>query len=476
MKNITASAQTLYQSSIRSSVNACPEGIITDRILKIRNADAIFDVALRQRNMRLLIRLLSNDFFNISTDKIAKSLRISLHEKNLKLLWFTVKHGNFNQVDASYGYDLAIRTAVRYNSPELMKLLLKNPFVNPQALKDQAIYNARISQIKKLLLEDDRVINEFVNDESFHKTCQYGFKSRVEDLLRDSRVDPGSQSNKGFRLAAENGHYEIVKILIKDSRINPSDLDNYAIKAACQNNHGEIVKILLKDFRVSPKGILKYACSNNNLALVQFLLQDPRMHSQKELNSSLTIASSLNYFEIVDILLKNTSVDPQMTRDKAFGAACKNGNVKMAKRLFEDSRYIKGRTAKDLGVELNQGLKFACEEAQIQVVDFLLNETSVDPQLADYNPLVIASKNGDLRLLKRLLQDTRMKITLNSIFDAVKFGRLAALKFLLENYKMDFSKNITTAMKIAKKFKRTKVINFLSEYDQEKKLPEEQVS
>jgi hypothetical protein len=41
---------------------------------------------------------------------------------------------------------------------------------------------------------------------------------------------------------------------------------------------------------------------------------------------------------------------------------------------------------------------------------------------------------------------------------------------------MDFSKNITTAMKIAKKFKRTKVINFLSEYDQEKKLPEEQVS
>ena len=75
---------------------------------------------------------------------------------------------------------------------------------------------------------------------------------KIRLLLKDPLVDPAADNNHLIRYASEKGKTEIVRLLLEDPRVNPSADTNYAIRLASQNGHTEVVKMLLEDSRVDP--------------------------------------------------------------------------------------------------------------------------------------------------------------------------------------------------------------------------------
>jgi len=103
---------------------------------------------------------------------------------------------------------------------------------------------------------------DFHNHGAFFNAVLYGHYDIVKLLLKNPKIDPRTLRNLAIRWAAENGHENIVKLLLQDSRVNPADLNNDAIRSAYRNGHYNIVKLLLQNSRVRktlvPEELEKY--------------------------------------------------------------------------------------------------------------------------------------------------------------------------------------------------------------------------
>jgi len=98
-----------------------------------------------------------------------------------------------------------------------------------------------------------KLINNDISDDNNYAirwASIYGHFEIVRLLLKDPRVDPSDNNNYAIQWASERGHFEIVKLLLKDSRVDPSDNNNCAIRWASESGHLEIVRLLLEDLRV----------------------------------------------------------------------------------------------------------------------------------------------------------------------------------------------------------------------------------
>jgi hypothetical protein len=146
------------------------------------------------------------------------------------------------------------------NEVEIVKLLLKDPKINPGARDNEAFIQAccfgtskasfASVEIVKLLLKDPRVDPSARNNEAFIVACYYyGRIEIVKILLNDHRVDPSANDNQAIILACYYGYLEIVKLLLSDSRVNLHVAQyNQALTWAFLFNHTEIMK-LLEDYK-----------------------------------------------------------------------------------------------------------------------------------------------------------------------------------------------------------------------------------
>jgi len=93
----------------------------------------------------------------------------------------------------------------------------------------------------------------------FQDACDHNNLELVKLLLKSPYVDPSDTTKDGIhrnehnwaiRRAASKGYIEIVKLLLKDKRVNPAERNNFALKWAAKNEHKDVVRLLLKDKRV----------------------------------------------------------------------------------------------------------------------------------------------------------------------------------------------------------------------------------
>jgi len=95
----------------------------------------------------------------------------------------------------------------------------------------------------------------------FQNACDNNNLELVKLLLKSPYVDPSDTTKEGIqyrknehnwaiRRAASSGYIEIVKLLLKDPRVNPTERNNFALKWAAKNEHKDVVRLLLKDKRV----------------------------------------------------------------------------------------------------------------------------------------------------------------------------------------------------------------------------------
>ena len=84
----------------------------------------------------------------------------------------------------------------------------------------------------------------------FILASEYGNLEVVKMLLKDPRIDPSAYNKEAIRVALRNERLEVVKLLLQDPRVDPSAKDNEAIRYASDNGQLEVVKLLLQDQRV----------------------------------------------------------------------------------------------------------------------------------------------------------------------------------------------------------------------------------
>jgi hypothetical protein len=139
---------------------------------------------------------------------------------------------------------------------DVMKVLLKDPRVNPSARNNTAIITAsrwELLDMMELLMSDPRVNPAARANKALRGSMKANYQRSYEVakmLQRDSRVDPSVEDNAMVRWAADRGDFEMVRMLLKDARVNPSAQDQFALRKAIYKDQSEVVKVLLVDARV----------------------------------------------------------------------------------------------------------------------------------------------------------------------------------------------------------------------------------
>ena len=198
-------------------------------------------------------------------------------------------------------------TACKNGDIRSVRLLLKDPHVNPADDHNQAIIQASAhghEDIVRLLMSDarvnaadensialywaaingyDRVVRLLLNDPrinpvmSFLEACEEGQTESVRILLADPRVDPAVNNNQAIIKASSNGHVEIVRLLMADPRVNPTDGNSEAIYWATINGYPEVVRLLLKDQRINPVNAFRAANQEGQIVIARLLENDLRI-------------------------------------------------------------------------------------------------------------------------------------------------------------------------------------------------------
>lgn len=174
--------------------------------------------------------------------------------------------------------------------------------------------NPRYTLLNAIEAGDLEVVNELLN---------MGFKLIGDELIR----------------AIERNNLPIFERILKDPRVDPSDRYDFPLKKAILKNNPEIVKILLKDQRVNPdKELFMLAVMLNEPEIINLLLDYVKPNFDD--NQAIITASFNGYTDIVDLLLKDETVDPTARNNLAITYASINNRIPIVKRLLNDKRVL----------------------------------------------------------------------------------------------------------------------------------------
>lgn len=240
----------------------------------------------------------------------------------------------------------------------------------------------------------------------------------LQDLIANKNVDLNKQDYSGvtaLMCVAMQGKVEAVRLLLANTRIDPNIQDrsgSTALMFAAAYNKDEVVKMLLADARVDPNKVdedwntaLTWAVEKNAVLAVKELLLDKRVDVNVVTGgfTPLLLAVSKNYTEIIQVLLENNKVNPNINcsafgRTALMGAAI-TGDIKTVEAfLAKANREINpvdinmqdkmGLTASQLAImnhhpeiakiiqehpkatDVNHNL----EEIRLQIADYIFNQ------------------------------------------------------------------------------------------------------
>jgi Ankyrin repeats (3 copies) len=271
------------------------------------------------------------------------------------------------------------------------------------------------------------------NNDAIEIASFKGHLEIVELLLSDPRVDPSQNANNSLMDACAEGHLPVVERLLLDPRINPANYNNIAIFYAVSMGHLPIIDRLLLDPRVNQtvnrNELLEKGAKEGHLPIVERMLSVPNLVISNT-NTALCGASYKGCLSIVDLLLKDARIDPNLPLN-----------------LFGDPRFVAITTTEQ--EKYKTALGYACEEGRLEIVERLLADPRVDPSIHQNLALQIACKTNDrhgesdrdyLAIINRLLQDSRVNPADNknrALNLAIREGRILIAERLLQDPRVD---------------------------------------
>jgi ankyrin repeat protein len=130
-------------------------------------------------------------------------------------------------------------------------------------------------------------------------------------------------------------------------------------------------------------------------------------------NSPLIQSCLYGHDEVVGVLLGMSDIDNYLGNTDAMVAACSMGRVKIVKLLVE--KYTKYKFNKYPEI-LRAGLKVAATKGHIEVVEALVNIPGIHSDAGESEVLYEACVNGHIEVVRLLLQNHDIYISVNNIF------------------------------------------------------------
>jgi len=243
--------------------------------------------------------------------------------------------------------------AARSNSCKVMKVFIENGW-NPGAYKNEALREAvtrHRNNAVRLLLKNPNVDPTANNNQAIRDSIKrdvYHTYNIAKHLLKDQRVNPGIGNNELIIWAVNN--YPVMKILMNDSRVDPTVNDNQPFK-----------KVLDLSFKSGTFGVLQL-----------LLLYCPRVNGPDNNTNLWRIVSEKTNIQTTKKTIKilKLLLDKIPNHDQALIWAARNGHDMLVKLVMEDQHV--NPAAND-----NQALKEARRNHHDQVVNLLLRDQRV---------------------------------------------------------------------------------------------------
>jgi ankyrin repeat protein len=203
-------------------------------------------------------------------------------------------------------FDIAIR---------LQKDLSIDPSHNNNSAIIRAAYFGKLNTFR-FLLKDPRVDAAADDSQAFISAADNGNIDIINELLEIPGINPSTENNAAFKIAVHRGHLNIVNVLLEDPRIDISKDIISLLKTAIQWSRTEIFMILMQKFNICPSIennlFIKIASSTGNIELVEYLNDNINVDPSVDNNRPLMDALKHEYFEIVHILIQETSVSEKL--------------------------------------------------------------------------------------------------------------------------------------------------------------------
>mmetsp|Transcript_2786 Transcript_2786/g.10712 ORF Transcript_2786/g.10712 Transcript_2786/m.10712 type:complete len:491 (-) Transcript_2786:215-1687(-) len=253
-----------------------------------------------------------------------------------------------------------------------------------------------------------------------------------------------------IRFAAIQDNRPLLDVLLPYiPKCAPRPICNFVIQRACKHNWLDVVKILLPHVDLADRESLafRWACEFGSLQVVQFLLtllqeSDPDLFQTSNLNHyALRYACRNSYGNIVILILNDnrlrSSAQPYSRKllEFIFYESCIHG-------LSDVVDFLLDHTTVDPSLKSNAAFINACKNNHSSICKSLLRDPRVNPADKENAALKYAAQRGHTPVMLLLLDDPRIDPALgnnNVLRRACKHNRIEIVKQLLKRVKPDVS-------------------------------------
>jgi len=265
----------------------------------------------------------------------------------------------------------------------------------------------------------------------FYQAITDGNAAVVKLFCKLNVFDLTGNGSSCILLAVTCKHAEVLKILLLDGRANPAANNNEALLYAMVKNQIEIFQLLFTDQRIGFKHAFKIACRYHNNKKVKI----KPLFSGWDAGHIFDEAISANDEKMVEILCDLGVTNPVANVHKALRDAARCGCVNIVKILI-NYKGIPANDAVNITLDeyhgdvaivevLLESRRFktqvlkehifmdAIKKDYVEVVELLLSMFDMDPAHMDNVLVRTAAKCGRFKIVKMLLQDSRVNLSGN---------------------------------------------------------------
>lgn len=255
-----------------------------------------------------------------------------------------------------------------------------------------------------------------------------------------------------MELAVKCGNLDSIKMLLQDERIDPLMRGNWILERACQERNLDLVQMIVNEDE-NQKYHVKFfgthtsfnrACHHRSFKMLDMLCKRFKFTYHPENRGYLKSIAYDSEAKLRDFVFQNITSLPQDLIDTLVMIFVKQNHVSTLRLL------ISMREIEYTDVEYFGFFREACTRGNLDVVDFFLKETSLDPSLQSNIAIQLACNFQRLDVIKLLLQDPRVDPSDNhnfAIINACQKEHNCVAELLLRHQRVDPSDKDCLALK-----------------------------
>lgn len=262
---------------------------------------------------------------------------------------------NYDSIKIDHEFNIALRTAVKYNQTEVVKYLLKNEKVNPRAKNDEAIIKASQNNNKEiinLLLEHDLNIvsknNRFIRNIVFNNEIEL-----LKKVFNNKNYNSKSTYIAAWEEAAIKKNKEIINYLLERNDYNLVEKAHDLIKRLTKEGNLEYLIVLINKMSKEEKEkniyfALREACKHKQLEVFKYIVEKENINPLTSRGRNIMITIENNAFEIFTEILKYKDTNKNFEKNLFYimKTAMRYGRIKYLGILLKESNALK--YAKDI--------------------------------------------------------------------------------------------------------------------------------